>query len=118
MNKTLRVWYIPQVPWTPYHYYVSNPYEWKVVLDAITWLSQFEYSNRIKPDYADAGWLETFATLESYAFAAKELSDPELDRFCSEYGFEKSDIKKINGVLWVWEEWYNDEGESIDEVEF
>lgn len=116
--KNFRVWYIPQVPWTPYRYDVSSVEEWRTVLKAIVWLSQFEYANRIKPDYADAAGLEVFVSTSTYWFDPVSLDDTILKEFRKEYWFEIEDIvENEEWIIGVWEEWMDDDtGETISDL--
>lgn len=56
----LRVWWIPQVPMTPFHAAVSSPTEGAHVLDILARYDAFQFENNVKPDYCNAGGLETF----------------------------------------------------------
>ena len=59
-DGTLRVWYIPQVPMGPFHWTVPDLVTGREVINALYKFSYFEYKNRVKPDYADAGGIERF----------------------------------------------------------
>lgn len=54
----LRVWHIPQIPGKPFHVSVGTPAEAKKVLAILADYDLFQYQNRIKPDYFNAGGLE------------------------------------------------------------
>lgn len=56
----LRVYYIPQVPGTPYRHSVPDLATAVIVKTALEQLSLFEYTNRIKPDYSDASGIERY----------------------------------------------------------
>jgi len=80
MKKSkLRVWWIPQIPMKGFHVPVMTITEAMLILDTLARYDIFQYENKIKPDYSNAGGLEV-------------LEDGE------------------------WSEWYNDEGQDIDEV--
>lgn len=51
----LKVWYIPQVPMPHFSVPAESLREAVKLLDAITSFSAFEFENRVKPDYSDAG---------------------------------------------------------------
>lgn len=55
-ENTLKVWYIPQVGAVnnPFEVIVPNIATAKIVMDSLTGLSNYEFENEIKPDYADA----------------------------------------------------------------
>ena len=50
-----KVWYIPQVPMKPFEVEVADLPTARLLLDTLEWFSLFEYEERVKPDYADAG---------------------------------------------------------------
>jgi len=80
----LRVWYIPQVPMTPFVAKVIPHHEGNeekemalaaILLDTIINFSIFEFENRIKPDYSDAGGVERWEEVDD-KFGWYEV-DPE-----------------------------------------
>ena len=75
----MRVWWIPQVPGKPFHVPVKNENEAILVLDTLAKYDLFQFNNKIKGDYANAGGLEVL------------LDDS-------------------------WNEWTDNDGDSIDEV--
>lgn len=78
---SLRVWWIPQVPMDdPFRVEVATVREAKLLLDTLAKYDIFQFENRIKPDYSNAGGLEVFEDGE-------------------------------------WCEWYDEDGNSIDETE-
>lgn len=58
----LRVWWIPQVPGKPFHQEVDNLKEAKLLLTTLARYDAFQFENRIKPDYANAGGLLVYDT--------------------------------------------------------
>ncbi len=56
----LRVWHIPQIPGKPFHATVISIEQAKLVLSVLANYDIFQFKNRIKPDYANAGGLEVF----------------------------------------------------------
>ena len=56
----LRIWWIPQVPMKPFHIKVKNIGEAKLILNTLAEYDKFQFYNRIKPDYSNAGGLEIF----------------------------------------------------------
>jgi hypothetical protein len=81
-EKKLRVWWKPQIPMDASFYVsVKTPEEAKKILDILADYDAFQFNEKIKPDYSNAGGLE-------------ELNDGE------------------------WTDWYSEDGEDIDEVEF
>lgn len=59
-DKKLRVWWIPQVPMKVFHVEVRNLREAKLMLETLAYYDQFQFENRVKPDYCNAGGLEIF----------------------------------------------------------
>jgi len=52
----LKVWYIPQVPMKAFEVERETTLaEARAALDLLIDFSTFEFENRVKPDYADAG---------------------------------------------------------------
>lgn len=56
----LRVWWIPQVPGTPFYVEVSSVLEGVKIMDILAEYDLFQYENHIKPDYCNAGGLQLF----------------------------------------------------------
>jgi hypothetical protein len=50
-----KVWYIPQVPGTEFEVETEDLRTAAVVLETLRNFSLFEFDNRVKPDYSDAG---------------------------------------------------------------
>ena len=75
----LKIWWIPQIPMKAFHVPVSNIEEAKLLLDVLATYDFFQYKNKVKGDYSNAGGLLVFEDNE-------------------------------------WNEWGNDDGESIDEI--
>lgn len=58
----LSAWYIPQVPMRAFRVSVPDLATGALVLDALSAFSLFEYENRVKPDYSDAGGVARWET--------------------------------------------------------
>jgi hypothetical protein len=58
MTQQLRVWWIPQVPGTPFYVPVSSVAEGVRITDTLARYDQFQFDNNIRPDYCNAGGLE------------------------------------------------------------
>ncbi|WP_417459074.1 superinfection exclusion protein [Kordiimonas sp.] len=56
----LRVWWIPQVPMKPFHVDVATVAEGVKMLEVLANYDQFQFDNRVKPDYTNVGGLEMF----------------------------------------------------------
>ena len=56
--KELRVWWIPQVPMDPFYWNVTSVLIAKNMIDMLGAYDQFEFENKVKPDYCNAGGLQ------------------------------------------------------------
>jgi hypothetical protein len=57
-HKKYRAWYIPQVPGKAFEVETDSLAEAVRIENMLVDFSIFEYDNRIKPDYADAGGVD------------------------------------------------------------
>jgi hypothetical protein len=57
---SLRVWWIPQIPMSPFFVEVEDLKQAKLILNTLAKYDIFQFENRIKPDYANAGGLEVY----------------------------------------------------------
>lgn len=55
--SNLKVWWIPQVPMKAFEVEVSTVEEGSKLLDVLAAYDAFQFENRIKPDYCNAGGL-------------------------------------------------------------
>lgn len=61
MNGALKVWWIPQIPMRKrFEVSVSSPAEARKVLAILADYDIFQFENKIKPDYSNAGGLMIF----------------------------------------------------------
>lgn len=56
----LKVWWVPQLPGEPFHVAVASPVEARKVLTVLADYDLFQFENKIKPDYSNAGGLDVF----------------------------------------------------------
>ena len=56
----LRVWWIPQLSMEAFLVPVDSPNEGALLLRVLANYDRFQYENRIKPDYSNAGGLQVF----------------------------------------------------------
>lgn len=56
----LRVWWIPQVPMKAFHRDVADLAQAKLLLETLADYDAFQFENRVKGDYCNAGGLEVF----------------------------------------------------------
>ena len=54
-NPEFRVWWIPQVPMKSFKYDVPSLDAGVMLCDALAQYDLFQYDNRVKPDYSNAG---------------------------------------------------------------
>lgn len=54
-NTTVRVWWIPQVPMQAFEYIVPDIKTGALLVDALAKYDLFQYENRVKPDFCNAG---------------------------------------------------------------
>lgn len=90
MTQQLRVWWIPQVPMKCFYVPVVNLVEAKLLLNTLADYDQFQYDNRIKPDYCNAGGLQMLDEGEGEWIdwydeeTGKEIDDYSLDELRQE----------------------------------
>lgn len=64
MSKTkegaLRVWWIPQIPMKSFYVSVETVEEGKKIVEILAEYDLFQFDNKVKPDYSNAGGLEIF----------------------------------------------------------
>lgn len=84
----LRVWWIPQIPMKAFTVEVASLVEAKLLLDTLADYDLFQYENRVKGDYANAGGLSVF-----------DYED------------------ETNSPDGSWVDWCDDDGRSIDDFE-
>lgn len=58
----LRVWWIPQIPGDPFYVSVQSVVEAVKVMNTLALYDIFQYENKIKPDYANAGGVQEYDT--------------------------------------------------------
>jgi len=68
-----KMWYIPQVPMKPFEVECETAEQAQDALDLITNFSIFEFENRVKPDYSDAGGVMVWES------AYEDWSDYDID---------------------------------------
>lgn len=56
----LRVWWVPQVPMKAFYAPVKTVREAKLLLDTLAKYDLFQFENKVKPDYFNAGGLEVW----------------------------------------------------------
>lgn len=56
----LRIWWIPQIPMKAFHAEVATLAEAKRTLTILANYDLFQFDNKVKPDYSNAGGLQVF----------------------------------------------------------
>lgn len=56
----LRVWWVPQIPGTAFRTTVDTPKEAKLLMVTLGKYDLFQFEQRVKPDYSNAGGVEEF----------------------------------------------------------
>jgi len=56
----LRVWWIPQVPMSPFYVNVGTTDQGKWLCSVLASYDIFQYENNIKPDYSNVGGIQIF----------------------------------------------------------
>jgi hypothetical protein len=79
-NGDLRVWWIPQVPMKSFTVDVKDIYEAKKILNVLADYDVFQFENKIKPDYSNAGGLMIWDDTSPF--------DDEEDCWCDWYDEE------------------------------
>lgn len=77
----MKVWWIPQIPGKPFEVPVDSLAEAMKLLDVLAQYDIFQFENRIKPDYCNAGGLVVF-------------EDGEWTDWCSEDGDDIDDLRR------------------------
>ena len=57
----LRVWWVPQVPMKSFYVGVKDVEQAKLILNALAQYDLFQWRNKVKPDYSNAGGLQIYA---------------------------------------------------------
>ena len=80
----LRVWWIPQITGEVFHVFVCSLEEAKNLLSVLADYDLFQYENKIKPDYCNAGGLHVFEDGEWFEWEDKktggDIRDLELSK--------------------------------------
>jgi len=71
----LQVWWIPQIPFKAFEVPVKNIEEAKLLMDVLATYDFFQYKNKIKPDYSNAGGLKVFEKGEWLEWANDDGDD-------------------------------------------
>jgi len=60
-HGSLKIWWIPQIPMKSFEVEVDNLVQAKLLLDVLADYDEFQFKNKIKPDYSNAGGLMIYS---------------------------------------------------------
>jgi hypothetical protein len=103
-NKRLRVWHIPQVPGKHFFVDVDTPEEGKKIMDVLAAYDQFQFQNRIKPDFCNVQGLNIFDEDSDGEGNADWIDwhdedDNGIDDYCQNKGIDYWTALKANNDL-------------------
>jgi len=75
MKNKLRVWWIPQIPMQPFYVEVQTLQEAHLLLETLAMYDAFQFENKVKPDYSNAGGLQVFENDEWSDWYDEETGD-------------------------------------------
>jgi len=78
----LRVWWIPQVPGTPFHVEVKDIEQAIFLMRVLADYDKFQFENNIKPDYSNAGGLEIFNEEDQEWEDWYDNDGEDIDQYC------------------------------------
>ena len=71
----LRVWWIPQIPMKAFTVRVESLSQAKFLLRTLADYDKFQFENRVKPDYSNAGGLQEFDGSDWFDWSSEEGED-------------------------------------------
>lgn len=74
-EKDLQVWWIPQVPMKTFNVEVKTLEEAHLLLDVLAKYDEFQFKNKVKPDYSNTGGLQIFEEGEWSDWYEEETGD-------------------------------------------
>jgi len=80
----LRVWWIPQVPGTPFFIEVKDIEQAILLMRTLAEYDKFQFENNIKPDYCNAGGLEIFNVVEQKWEDWYDNDGDDINKYCYE----------------------------------
>jgi hypothetical protein len=57
----LRVWWMPQIPMSPFYVYVQSLRQGKWLMKVLASYDRFQYEEHVKPNYSNVGGIQIFA---------------------------------------------------------
>jgi hypothetical protein len=77
----LKVWWIPQVPMHPFEVEVRNLREAQLLLHVLADYDAFQFKNRVKPDYCNAGGVMVMEDGEWVDWYDEETGIDDVDEY-------------------------------------
>lgn len=71
----LRIWWIPQMPMKPFEVDVPDLQTANLMLDTLAAYDAFQFENRVKPDYCNAGGLSIYDGTDWFDWYDEETGD-------------------------------------------
>jgi len=109
-NGDLQVWWVPQVPMKAFTVPVKSLREAKLTLDTLARYDIFQFENKVKPDFSNAGGLNVFEDGEWVDWHHPETGD-DFDAYCAEHPEADADEKSSDITIRVKEK-------SLDNVAY
>jgi hypothetical protein len=92
----LQIWWIPQVPMKSFNVPVSSIKEARLVLDTLAMYDLFQYENKVKSDYTNAGGLQYWDEEEKeWLDWYDEETGDDFDKYCINKGMNWDIANKI-----------------------
>ena len=109
-EKKMRVWWMPQIGTKIFHIPVKTPEEAKVVMDILAAYDCFQYNQRIKPDFCNAGGLQMWDEEENdwvdwYCETENDYYD-DVDEYCEAESNKNLELSELNKSLFKQVDFY------------
>ena len=102
-EKKMRVWWIPQIGTKTFYIPVRTPEEAKMIMDILSAYDCFQYNQRVKPDYCNAGGLQMWSEEENdwidwYYETGNNYYD-DVEEYCEEKSSQSAELSELNKAL-------------------
>lgn len=102
MEKKMRVWWMPQVPFredTTFYIPVKTVEEAKKIMDTLAAYDCFQYNHNIKPDYCNCGGVQVYdeETQEwnDWFYEDEDSFFDNVDEYCEEKSESAEELKEF-----------------------
>lgn len=109
-NKKIRIWWNPQIPMKPFFIPVDNIQEAKLLLDALSIYDEWQFENKIKPDFSNAGGIQIWdedsdgeGNPDWIDWYDEENGEDDFDEYCEKNNIKLGlidELNKINDINW------------------